>query len=263
MLSLVINPTLTSQLISYLLTEGTPSETTPVMSLNILLVEDNLDLSETVVQFLEIEDMICDLALSAEAGLSLIQQHSYDVVVLDIMLPRMSGFELCKRLRAHGFDSPILMLTARDTLHDKIEGFEAGADDYLVKPFDLPELVVRIKALSKRRSGQTHILSHAGLSMNLDTHEATRNKRTLRLSPTGWKLLELLLREAPATVTRARILRSLWGDDQPESNSLKVHLHMLRKQVDAVGEPQLLHTISNQGYAIRSNTQEGAEAERT
>lgn len=230
-----------------------PPQTTPAMSLHLLLIEDNLDLSETVVQFLEMEDMICDFALSAEAGLGLIGQNHYDVVILDVMLPRMTGLELCQLLRGRGVDSPVLMLTARDTLQDKIEGFDSGADDYLVKPFDLPELVARIKALAKRRSGQTRILSHAGLSMNLDTHTVSRNERALQLSPTGWKLLELLLREAPATVSKAQILRSLWGDEVPESNSLKVHLHQLRKQVDASGEPPLLQTIPNQGYAIRSS----------
>ena len=221
------------------------------MSLFVLLVEDNLDLSETVIQYLELEDVVCDYASNAESGLSLTEDNQYDVILLDIMLPRMSGLELCKNLRDNGVDTPILMLTARDTLDDKLEGFESGTDDYLVKPFDLPELIVRIKALAKRKSGQSKLLKIHDLAMRLDKMEVLRGDRSISLSPINWKILEVLMRESPNPVSRQKIIQSVWGEETPESNSLKVHLHRLRKLIDGDQNSPLLQTIPNQGYALR------------
>lgn len=221
------------------------------MSFFVLLIEDNLDLSETIIQYLELEDIICDYASSAESGLSLTENNRYDVILLDIMLPRMTGLELCKMLRKTGIDTPVLMLTARDTLDDKLEGFESGTDDYLVKPFDLPELVVRIKALAKRKSGQSKLLKINDLTMHLDVMDVSRGNRSIQLSPISWKLLEVLMRESPKPVSRQKLIQFVWGDAPPESNSLKVHLHRLRKQIDGKQDTPLLQTIPNQGYALR------------
>lgn len=222
------------------------------MSLFILLVEDNYDLAETIVQYLELEGMTCDYAASGEAGLNLARENDYDVLLLDIMLPRMSGLDLCEVLRKNGKDTPILMLTARDTLDDKLAGFRSGTDDYLVKPFDMPELIVRINALARRRSGQAKVLKALDLTLHLDTRQAFRGNRELFLTPTGWKLLETLVRSSPAVVSRQKLVQAVWGDEIPESNSLKVHLHKLRRQVDGTKEIPILHTISSHGYAIRS-----------
>lgn len=223
------------------------------MLLFILLVEDNWDLAETIVQYLELEGMMCDHTASGEAGLNLAVENDYDVLLLDIMLSRMSGFDLCTELRKNGKDTPILMLTARDTLDDKLMGFKSGTDDYLVKPFDMPELIARIKALAKRRSGQATVLKILDLTLYLEKRQAFRGDRELILTPTGWKLLEILVRSSPAVVSRQKLLQTLWGDEIPESNSLKVHLHKLRRQVDAANEPSILHTISGHGYAIKAS----------
>ncbi len=219
------------------------------MSLFLLLVEDDFDLATTVVQYLELEGMICDHAASGEAGLTLVRENDYDILILDIMLPRLSGIDVCRILRDEGRDLPVLMLTALDTLDDKTAGFSSGTDDYLVKPFDMPELIMRVRALARRRSGQARLLSVCDLTLNVDTREAVKSGRKLSLTPTGWVLLETLTRSSPAVVTRQRLAQAVWGDDIPETNSLKVHLHNLRREVNKDGRP-LLHTVPGHGYRI-------------
>ena len=219
------------------------------MSPFLLLVEDDFDLSATIVQYLELSGMTCDHAASGEAGLALARKNDYDVLVLDVMLPRISGLEVCKVLRAEGRDTPILMLTARDTLDDKQAGFSSGTDDYLVKPFDMPELVMRIRALARRRSCQARVLSACDITLNLDERQAVRSGRKLTLTPTGWTLLETLVRYSPAVVSREKLVRAIWGDDSPETDSLKVHLHHLRREVNGDDIP-LLHTVPGHGYVI-------------
>ncbi|RLT94792.1 response regulator transcription factor [Ketobacter sp.] len=219
----------------------------------ILLVEDDLDLAQTVVQYLALEQIQCDHASNGVAGLNLMQRNAYQVLLLDLNLPRLDGLKVCQQLRQQGNDTPILMLTARDQLADKVDGFEAGTDDYLVKPFELQELVVRINALARRRSGQVRKLQYGPLELNLDEKKATRDGLALKLSPTGWRLLETLTRAAPAVVSREQLEQALWGDELPDSNSLKVHLFHLRKSVDAPFEQALIHTIAGQGFALRTN----------
>jgi DNA-binding response OmpR family regulator len=219
--------------------------------LNVLLVEDDIDLAATIVQYLELEDIHCDHASSGVAGLHFMRQNRYDSLLLDINLPRMDGLSVCQQLRDDGDDTPVLMLTARDQLEDKIQGFKAGTDDYLVKPFELEELVARVQALAKRRSGQSRVLQCADLIMNLDSKTVSRAGRALKLSPTGWRLLELLLRNSPKVLSRETIEQSLWGDEPPDSNSLKVHVFNLRKAIDGDCAAHLLHTIPGQGFALR------------
>lgn len=228
--------------------------------LNVLLVEDDIDLAVTVVEYLALENIQCDHASNGVAGLNLLAQQRYDVLLLDLNLPRLDGLSVCSRLRQQGNDVPVLMLTARDQLTDKLDGFQAGTDDYLVKPFDLEELVVRVLALSRRRSGQVRKLTCADLEMNLASHEACRNGRLLKLSPTAWKLLECLLRASPQPLSREQLMQAVWGEEQPDSNSLKVHLFNLRKQLDQPGEAPLLHTLAGAGFALRVQGDDGAGA---
>jgi DNA-binding response OmpR family regulator len=223
--------------------------------LNVLLVEDDLDLADTVIQYLELEGIRCDHGANGMAGLHLAKEGGYQVLLLDLNLPRLDGLSLCEQLRASGDDTPILMLTARDGLDDKLAGFEAGTDDYLVKPFALQELVVRLEALARRRSGQVRKLSCADLEMNLSDKTVTRNGIVLKLSPIGWKLLESLLRASPDVVSRQALEEAVWGDDIPDSNSLKVHLFNLRKVIDAPFSRHLLHTIPGHGFAIHEDKQ--------
>mgnify|MGYP000050091686 FL=1 len=178
----------------------------------------------------------------------------YDVLLLDLNLPRMDGLSVCEKLREQGYDVPILMLTARDQLSDKITGFNAGTDDYLVKPFELDELIVRIQALSRRRSGQVQRLQCDDLIMDLQTKTVTRSGQSLKLSPTSWQLLEALMRAYPDVVAKQKLEAAVWGDTPPDSDSLKVHMFHLRKAVDAPFEKNLIHTIPGHGFALRNET---------
>lgn len=221
--------------------------------MNVLLVEDDIDLATTVVEYLALENISCDHASNGVSGLQLINQQRYDVILLDINLPRLSGLNVCQQLRDKGIDTPVIMLTARDQLSDKLEGFTAGTDDYLVKPFKLEELVVRLNALARRRSGQVQQLQYGGLVMNLGEHRAIRDGQVLQLSPSGWKLLEVLLRAAPNVVQKGQLEETLWGEENPDSNALKVHLFNLRKSVDTPFNTSLIHTVSGVGFALRES----------
>ncbi len=217
-----------------------------------LLIEDNLSLAETVMSFFELEGIDCDYAGTGSQGLELALANDYEAILLDINLPRMSGLEVCEALRNEGVDVPVLMLTARDTLQDKLAGFDAGTDDYLIKPFELSELVARVRALAKRRSTQVRRLEVGSLVLDLASKTARREGRTLNLTPTGWKLLELLMRASPDVVSRAKMENAIWEDsDFPDSNVLKVHLYRLRQQVDKPFATKLIHTVAAHGVALR------------
>lgn len=223
-------------------------------NLQLLLVEDDLDLAKAIVDYLALEDIQCDHAANGLSGLNLIQQGQYDTVILDLNLPKMNGLEVCARLREQGIDVPVLMLTAKDTLDDKLTGFSKGADDYLVKPFAMEELIIRAQVLSRRRSGQVTKLSVSDLEVDLQTQTATRSSEPLKLSPIGFKLLETLVRASPNTVSREKLMQSVWGDEQPDSNSLKVHMFNLRKAVDSGFETKLIHTITGRGFALKQES---------
>lgn len=222
--------------------------------LNVLLVEDDLDLADTIVQYLELEGISCVHGANGMAGLQLAKERGYQVLLLDINLPRLDGLSLCEQLRSAGDDTPILMLTARDGLDDKLAGFQAGTDDYLVKPFALQELVVRLEALSRRRSGQIRKLSCEDLEMNLSEKTVTRGGITLKLSPIGWRLLEALLRASPEVVSKKDLEEAVWSDDIPDSNSLKVHVFNLRKAMDVPFSSPLLQTVTGHGFALREKS---------
>ncbi|MEM7077616.1 MAG: response regulator transcription factor [Pseudomonadota bacterium] len=223
------------------------------MHMEVLLVEDNLALAETVMAYFELEGIHCDYAASGPQGLNLALSRRYQTILLDINLPRMDGLQVCEALRNQGITTPVLMLTARDTLQDKLAGFDAGTDDYLIKPFELSELVARVKALAQRRSVQVQKLRVGPLTLDLAQKVVSRDGQVLNLTPTGWTILELLMRESPDVVSREKIEQAIWGlEDLPDSNSLKVHLYRLRQQVDKPFAAQMLHTIANHGIALRT-----------
>ena len=227
--------------------------------LQLLLVEDDIDLANAVVDYLELEDINCDHAANGLSGLNLIKANPYDVVILDLNLPKMSGLAICESLRKDGFDVPILMLTAKDTLDDKLIGFAKGADDYLIKPFAMQELIVRTQVLSRRRSGQMTKLNSCGLTLDTQQQVIFQGTNSLKLSPTGYKILETLMRASPNPVTREKLMQSVWGEEQPDSNSLKVHMFNLRKTIDNSFKsddatklpPRLIHTLIGRGFALK------------
>jgi DNA-binding response OmpR family regulator len=221
--------------------------------INVLLVEDDIDLATTIVDYLDIEDIECDHASNGIMGLNLIQSNQYQMIILDVNMPKMDGLTMCKTLREQGKDIPVLMLTARDSLDNKLEGFAAGSDDYLVKPFAMKELVARVQVLAKRKSGEVKRLTLANLNLDLAKRSADVEGQILKLSPIAFKLLETLVRNAPQPVTRSSIMQAIWGEEQPDSNSLKVHVHHLRKQLEATTHQVTLETIPSVGFAITAN----------
>jgi DNA-binding response OmpR family regulator len=220
---------------------------------SVLLIEDNQDIAEMVYAYLERRGFELDYAADGVTGLHLAVTNSYDVIVLDLMLPGMDGLEVCRKLRDEAKrDTPMLMLTARDTLSDKIAGLDVGADDYLVKPFEIQELEARIRALVRRRRGQTtpEALHVGDLSLDTGTLTVKRGTQTLNLTPISLKILTVLMRASPRVVSRRDIEREVWGDILPDSDTLRSHLYTLRKAIDKPFSKPLLHTVQSSGYRI-------------
>ncbi|KAF1709246.1 DNA-binding response regulator [Pseudoxanthomonas kalamensis DSM 18571] len=221
--------------------------------MRLLVIEDNRSLVANLFDYFEARGHTLDAAPDGVTGLHLASCHHYDAIVLDWMLPRMNGPEVLYKLRnEHGSDVPVIMLTARDELPDKIVGFRSGADDYLTKPFALPELEVRLEALLARASGQRarRVLEVADLRLDLGTLEATRGGQSLHLYPACRKLLEVLMLASPAAVTRERLEYALWGDSPPDGDMLRSHIYELRRSVDGPFETKLIHTLPRTGYRI-------------
>lgn len=220
----------------------------------ILIVEDNPDLVANLVDFLEVRGHTVDIAYNGYSGLGFALDNSYDAIVLDLMLPGIDGLEVCAKLRAAGRRVPILMLTARDSLEDKLDGFASGADDYLIKPFALQELEARLLVLARRGQradgGQSHLLQVGDLTLDTTVWRVTRAGQPLDLPPIPLKLLELLLRRAPQVVSRAELERCVWGDSPPDSDALRSHLHQLRNLIDKPFPQPLLHTVRGFGYRL-------------
>jgi DNA-binding response OmpR family regulator len=217
----------------------------------VLLVEDNMDIAGTISDYLTIEGIECDHAFDGETGFQRALTGEYDVILLDIMLPFRDGISICNALRNEGIDTPVLMLTARDTLSDKLEGFGAGADDYLVKPFALEELLMRTRVLSRRRSGEIRRFSLGDLIVDFENRHVARSGQAISLSPTSWTILEVLAQNSPHVVTRSRLSMALWQGDPPDTNALKTHLYKLRMRIDKPFDQNLIHTVAGQGVALR------------
>ena len=221
--------------------------------MRLLVVEDNRSLVANLFDFFEARGHVLDAAPDGITGLHLATHQSYDVIVLDWMLPRLDGHEVLRRLREEaGSEVPVIMLTARDELPDKLAGFRAGADDYLTKPFELPELEARIQALVARARGhgRTRVLRVADLSFDTRTLEVSRGGRALHLYPACRKLLQVLMEASPGVVTRARLEEAIWGDQPPEGDALRSHVYELRRAVDDGFTPKLVQTLPRVGYRL-------------
>lgn len=220
--------------------------------MRILVIEDNQDILANVADYLGMKGHVVDCAQDGLSGLHLAATEHYDMIVLDIMLPGIDGYQVCRRLRDDARrDTPIIMLTARDVLADRLQGFQAGADDYLLKPFALAELLARIEAIQRRSSGgRRRLLQIGDLSYDLDTLRVSREGQPLRLNPIGYKLLEVLMQRSPAVVRREALEDVLWGEDSPDSNSLRSHIHQLRQAIDKPFTRPLLHTVHGVGYRL-------------
>ena len=220
---------------------------------SILLVEDHQDIAALVGEYLEARGNVVDYAADGVLGLHLAVTQSFDLVVLDLMLPGIDGLSICKRLREDAqISTPILMLTARDTLEDKIAGLDAGADDYLVKPFDVAELEARIRALLRRTSGNvsSETLELGDLFLDLGTMSAKRGDVELNLTPIGIRILKTLMQASPNVVARRDLEKAVWEDVVPDSDALRSHLYNLRKTVDKPFDSALIHNVTGVGYRM-------------
>lgn len=224
--------------------------------MRILVVDDDRAVRESLRRSLAFNGYTVDMASDGVQALEQIAAQKPDALVLDVMMPRLDGLEVCRRLRSTGVDLPILVLTARDTVSERVSGLDAGADDYLPKPFALEELLARLRALLRRsvpaEGADSEVLTFADLTMDPVTMEVERGERPVSLTRTEYSLLELLLTNARRVLSRSRILEEVWGYDFPTSgNALEVYVGYLRRKTEAEGEPRLIHTVRGVGYVMR------------
>ena len=220
--------------------------------MRVLVVEDDPDMSRFIARGLGEQAYAVDVVTSGDAALQRAAVTPYDVIVLDLMIPPPDGLEVCRRLRRDGVDAPILMLTARDAVHDRVEGLDAGADDYLVKPFEFPELLARLRALLRRRGApRDAVVAIADLRLDTRSHRVTRGGEALTLTTKEYALLEYLALNAGRVMGREEIAEHVWNDDfDPFSNLIEVYIGRLRKIVERDGEAKLIHTIRGSGYML-------------
>ena len=222
--------------------------------MRILLVEDDPILVEVVTEFLSDHLHTVDIVEDGEAAWEQVRLLEYDLILLDVMLPKLDGIQLCQRLRSHRNSTPILMVTARDTSTDKIAGLDAGADDYMVKPIDLEELLARIRALLRRGGAiSSPILEWGELHVNPATYEVSYSDEFIRLTPKEYKILELLIRNGRRILSRGSIIEHLWSlDNPPDEGAIKAHIGTLRKKLSTAGAPKdLIETAHGMGYRLK------------
>ena len=220
--------------------------------MRVLIIEDNPDIAANLGDYLEDHGHTVDFAGDGVTGLHLAVVNEFDSIVLDLALPGMDGLDVCRKLRTEaGKDTPVLMLTARDRLEDKLAGFETGADDYLVKPFELQEVEARLKVLAGRgRRRNSRELKVGDLKYNLDTLNVSRGNEDIYLNPIGLKLLHCLMEASPNVVSRADLEMEVWGEEMPDSDSLRVHIHSLRSAIDKPFDSNLIQTRHGIGYRL-------------
>lgn len=219
--------------------------------MQLLIVEDNKDILTNLADYLGLKGYVVDCAEDGLTGLHLAATQHYDLIILDVMLPGMNGYTLCEHLRKNAKSTtPVIMLTSRDALDDRLAGFKAGADDYLLKPFAMSELAARVEAVLSRTNSRLRQLQVADLIYDLETLEVHRAGVLLKLNPIGLKLLAFLMERSSSVVKRELIERALWGEDIPDSDSLRSHVHQLRQIIDKPFLKPLLHTVHGIGYRL-------------
>jgi two-component system response regulator MprA len=224
------------------------------MNERILIIEDDPAILKVLQRGLAYDGYTVDIATDGRTGLNLARDHRPDLVILDWMLPGLDGLEVCRRLRSGG-SLPILMLTAKDTIQDRVQGLDAGADDYMVKPFNLDELTARVRALLRRtQTERNQVYQFADLTMDTASRQVTRGGRLVPLTAKEYELLELFLRHPRQVLTREVIFDRVWGYDfGGESNVLEVYIRYLRQKLEAEDEARLIHTVRSVGYVLREN----------
>lgn len=217
----------------------------------VLLIEDDKVLASALSDYLMLDGIECDFAYNGLTGFNLATKNSYDIIVLDIKLPKLNGFSVCQKLREKAIDTPVLMMTAKDSLDDKLEGFRVGTDDYVTKPFAMAELSARLKALASRgMSKSCKVIDVGDLRINIESHTAHRSSIELNLSPLSWKLLQTLAKHSPNIVSKETLEQEVWGEEI-SNNNLKVQIHKLRQTIDKPFSSSLIHSIPKVGFVLR------------
>jgi DNA-binding response OmpR family regulator len=227
--------------------------------MRVLIVEDDRSMADLLQKGLEEEDHVVSVARDGAASLELAESYQFDVIVLDWMLPRMDGTEVARRLRKSGNKTPILMLTARDAVPDVVKGLDAGADDYLTKPFSFAEFLARLRALGRRPAptARGHRLEVGDLALDPGSHQVFRARREVRLTSTEYRLLEFLMRRSGGVASRRAIVEAVWGlEAEVEENTLDAFVRLLRTKVDHGHKQRLIHTVRGFGYCVRQETKE-------
>lgn len=223
--------------------------------MKILLVEDDERIASALAEALSDQNYAVDVANDGQEGWAFVETYDYSLILLDVMLPKLNGVEFCQRLRQRSLQVPVLMLTARDTSDDKVIGLDAGADDYVVKPFELKELLARIRALLRRGNvSLPPILEWGGVCLNPNTCDVYYCDRPLNLTPKEYQFLELFLRQPQRTLNRQAILEQLWASEEPPGEeTVKVHIRSLRQKLSAVGAPEFIETVYGLGYRLKAH----------
>jgi DNA-binding response OmpR family regulator len=222
--------------------------------MRVLVVEDDPEISRFIVRGLTEERHVVDLVTDGEAAVDMLAAEEYDAVVLDVMLPGLDGFEVCRRIRARGIDTPVIVVTARDAVADRITGLDGGADDYLVKPFAFEELLARLRALGRRGRTRhlTHTLEYGPISVDPVAHTVAVAGTPVTLTATEYRLLEFLVRRAEAIVTRDQLAQHVWGGEyDPLSNNADVYVGYVRRKLQAATPESLIHTVRGLGYMLK------------
>ena len=218
----------------------------------VLFAEDEADLAELTIDYLEDEGIECDYAADGKMAMNLLEATRYDVIILDVNMPKADGFSVCTWLKEQLIDTPVIFLTARDGIDDKLFGFDIGADDYLTKPFDLDELVARIKVLARRKNEARRIFKLNDLAIDYAAHVVSRNDKEINLQPAQWQLLCLLAKHSPNVVSKSDIEKHIWPEQDVNKDMIKMLLFRLRNAIDGEGQQPLIHTIRGAGVALRT-----------
>lgn len=224
--------------------------------MNILIIEDDRDYALAMSEYLALQGAQCDFAYSGKSGVELARNERYDCIVLDLILPKLNGFDVCSRLRQQGLSTPILMLTACDTEKDELTSFGFGVDDFVTKPCVMPVLWARLQAIVRRNTSSFSEKVIADLTLNFSSKLAIRGGKTLSLTPTSWSILECVAKQSPAIVSRKDIEDYVWQDEEIGSEKLSVHIHQLRKVLDKPFQVALLHTHKGLGLSLREQTKD-------
>jgi DNA-binding response OmpR family regulator len=223
------------------------------VDIRLLVIEDEARIASFIQNGLSEEGYVVDVAADGAAGLARARQGTYDLIVLDLMLPKMDGLQVLEALRDAGDAVPVLVLTARDSVDDKVEGLDLGADDYLTKPFAFDELLARVRALLRRdAASRSSVLEVGPLSLDLISHAARVGDREIELTPREFSLLEYFMSKPGAMLSRTRICQHVWGSAHDQSNVVDVYVNYVRKKIEGAGGPRMIHTVRGQGYVLKT-----------